>query len=97
VKPAARLGVDLLDVESYVQLQEASGMYVCLCVGVTDRVIKELARDGACPNEVSACTGAGTRCGTCISTIRDLVHETQASAEPRRRLDVVQVPAENAA
>lgn len=72
-------------------------MYVCLCVGVTDRVIKELARGGAGPEEVSSCTGAGTRCGTCVATIRELVHEVQASAEPRRRLDVVRIPAESAA
>lgn len=72
-------------------------MYVCLCVGVTDRVIKELARNGACPDEVSACTGAGTRCGTCVSTIRSIVHEAQSVPESRRRLEVVKIPAVTAA
>ena len=72
-------------------------MYVCLCMGVTDRVIKQLAREGACPDEISACTGAGTRCGTCVSTLRSIVHETQATSDGHRRLDVVQLVTETAA
>ena len=72
-------------------------MYVCLCVGVTDRVIKELARNGACPDEVSECTGAGTRCGTCVSTIESIVHEVQGAPESRRRLELVKRPAVTAA
>ena len=73
------------------------GMYVCLCMGVTDRVIKELAREGACHDEISACTGAGTRCGTCVSSIRAIVHETQTTSDGHRRLDVVQLVTETAA
>ena len=72
-------------------------MYVCLCVGVTDRVIKELARNGACPDEVSECTGAGTRCGTCVSTIQSIVHEVQSAPESRRRLELVKRSAVTAA
>lgn len=72
-------------------------MYVCLCMGVTDRVIKELAREGACPDEIAACTGAGSRCGTCVSTLRAIVHETQTASDGHRRLDVVQLVADTAA
>jgi bacterioferritin-associated ferredoxin len=60
-------------------------------------VIKELARKGACPEEVSKCTGAGTRCGTCVSTIQAIVHEVQGTPESRRRLEVLHNPAVTAA
>jgi bacterioferritin-associated ferredoxin len=73
-----------------INKKRQAGMYVCLCMGVTDRVIKDLAREGACPDEVSACTGAGTRCGTCVSTIRTIVHEAQSTTDSHRRLDVLQ-------
>ena len=86
-----------LKLKAMFNFKRQAGMYVCLCVGVTDRVIKELARNGACPDEVSACTGAGTRCGTCVSTIKSIVHEAQSGTEPRRRLDVVKIPAVTAA
>ena len=70
--------------------RQPGAMYVCLCMGVTERDVIELAREGASAEEVSACSGAGTRCGTCVSTVRDLVHETQACPESRRRLEVIQ-------
>lgn len=86
-----------LKLKAMFNTKRQAGMYVCLCVGVTDRVIKELARNGACPDEVSACTGAGTRCGTCISTIKSIVQEAQSAPESRRRLDMVKLPAVTAA
>jgi bacterioferritin-associated ferredoxin len=68
-------------------------MYVCLCVGVTERDIKELVREGACSVEdVAACTGAGTRCGTCRSSIAAMVADEGAPPETgRRRLAVVRI------
>jgi bacterioferritin-associated ferredoxin len=78
-------------------IKRQAGMYVCLCVGVTDRVIQELARKGACPEEVSECTGAGTRCGTCVSTVRAIVQEVQGTPDSRRRLEVLPNPAVTAA
>ena len=86
-----------LKLKAMFNFKRQAGMYVCLCVGVTDRVIKELARNGACPDEVSACTGAGTRCGTCVSTIESIVHEAQGVPESRRRLELVKIPAVTAA
>jgi bacterioferritin-associated ferredoxin len=51
-------------------------MYVCLCMGVSDREIRRAIRDGACSTpEVMACTGAGTRCGSCRPSIVELVKE----------------------
>jgi bacterioferritin-associated ferredoxin len=50
-------------------------MYVCLCMGVTDREVKEAIREGACSvPEVMRCTAAGTRCGSCQPTINVLLH-----------------------
>ncbi len=86
-----------LKLKAMFNFKRQAGMYVCLCVGVTDRVIKELARNGACPDEVSECTGAGTRCGTCVSTIQSIVHEVQSAPESRRRLELVKRSAVTAA
>lgn len=72
-------------------------MYVCLCMGVTDRTIEALAREGACAEEISACTGAGTRCGTCVSTLRAIVHDVQGDTESHRRLELIQPRAVTAA
>jgi bacterioferritin-associated ferredoxin len=45
-------------------------MYVCLCTGVTDREINETIAEGATSvEEVAYCTGAGTRCGSCVPDI----------------------------
>ncbi|MGK3965728.1 (2Fe-2S)-binding protein [Sorangium sp. So ce136] len=60
-------------------------MYVCLCMGVCDREIREAMNEGACSvSEVMECTGAGTRCGSCRPTIAKLVGEGEAAAPPRR-------------
>lgn len=71
-------------------------MYVCLCVGVSDRQIQETIREGACTvEEVMYCTGAGTQCGSCVPTIEEMVAEAvpeDAEAKScRRRLQVVPV------
>ena len=71
-------------------------MYVCLCVGVSDREIQRSIREGACTvEEVMYCTGAGTRCGSCVPTIDALVAEEvgedAAAKSYRRRLEVVRV------
>jgi bacterioferritin-associated ferredoxin len=45
-------------------------MYVCLCTGVTDREIQETIAEGASSvEEVAYCTGAGSRCGSCVPHI----------------------------
>lgn len=69
-------------------------MYVCLCTGVTDKQIRETLSEGACSVEdVMYCTGAGTGCGSCVSSIEELVREHEGDGEEakssRRRLVVV--------
>jgi bacterioferritin-associated ferredoxin len=69
-------------------------MYVCLCLGVSDRDVRRAVEGGACTAaEVSACTGAGTKCGSCRSTVAALVAAHGAPEPPppsRRVLDVFQ-------
>jgi bacterioferritin-associated ferredoxin len=71
-------------------------MYVCLCLGVSDRKIREVVGNGACSvAEVMACTGAGTRCGSCRSTIAELVSDegppSSEAAPSVRRLPLMRV------
>jgi bacterioferritin-associated ferredoxin len=46
-------------------------MYVCLCHGVTEKHLESLISNGchALP-EIQKCTGAGSDCGFCISSIK---------------------------
>lgn len=53
-------------------------MYVCLCKGVSDRDIKQLVSKGACSvEEIMRCSGAGTKCGTCVDEIAEMIGESQ--------------------
>lgn len=68
-------------------------MYVCLCQGVTDRDIDQAIDEGASTvEEIAYCTRAGTRCGSCIPTIRAMLDEAQearGACSNRRYLKVV--------
>jgi bacterioferritin-associated ferredoxin len=61
-------------------------MYVCCCVGVTDRTIRESIREGAVTLEdVVACTGAGSSCGACRAEIACMVREHAPPQDDGRR------------
>lgn len=70
-----------------------SRMYVCLCRAVTDRQVRNAVRSGACSvADVMECTRAGTCCGSCHSTIEDILDEERepvAAADERRSLPVL--------
>jgi len=73
----------ITDIESRSQnqLQEQQVVIVCLCYGVSDRQICQLADEGACTvDQVTARCGAGGDCGSCRETIADLVAEAQEAA-----------------
>jgi bacterioferritin-associated ferredoxin len=56
-------------------------MFVCCCIGVTDRTIREAIAAGAQTTEaVSACTRAGTRCGSCRPEIEEMLAEARQLA-----------------
>ena len=55
-------------------------MYVCLCNGVTDREIREVAAAG-CRTlpELTMRTGCGASCGSCLSMAQDILDEVHAA------------------
>ena len=49
-------------------------MFVCICRAVSTETIVECIRAGATSVEdVMALTGAGTRCGSCVERIEELL------------------------
>jgi len=61
-------------------------MFVCLCKGVTDRTIRaEVARGACSAEEIAACTGAGTKCGSCRDEVAAIVEQELLAAQTGRR------------
>ncbi|PQA50866.1 (2Fe-2S)-binding protein [Amnimonas aquatica] len=55
-------------------------MYVCLCHGVTDRAIRQAARDGVSSfEELQQRTGVSTCCGACREYAEDTWQEALSS------------------
>jgi bacterioferritin-associated ferredoxin len=49
-------------------------MYVCCCTGVTDTTIRAAIEAGATSiEEITRCTRAGSRCGSCRPEIADML------------------------
>jgi bacterioferritin-associated ferredoxin len=64
---------------------------VCHCNGVSDRAIRKAVRRGAVtPREVASACGAGSCCGGCGPTIRQIIHKELAAE--RDSLPVVPAP-----
>lgn len=60
-------------------------MFVCLCKAVRDHTIEDAVRQGARTLEaVSAASGAGSVCGTCLPLVEEIVREALASLDERR-------------
>jgi len=58
-------------------------MYVCICMAVTEKDIRDIMSQGGCTAvEVMTRTGAGSRCGTCRPTVVAMVEGS--SGEPPR-------------
>lgn len=58
-------------------------MFVCCCLGITDRQIHAEIDAGARSVEaISACTGAGSRCGTCRMEIAAMISARRAASSP---------------
>lgn len=70
-------------------------MFVCSCRGVTDHQIVKAIGEGAHSVEaISACTRAGTGCGSCLEEIAELLQKhapgvAVAATEAKRHLCVV--------
>ena len=54
-------------------------MYVCICNGVSDRVIRDAAEAG-CTSvaEMTMRTGAGSCCGSCLGLVGEIIQEVRA-------------------
>lgn len=51
-------------------------MYVCVCKGVSDRTVLATIRAGArTVNDVGKRCGAGTDCGACRGSIREMLED----------------------
>ncbi len=56
-------------------------MMVCHCRGVNDRRIRaEIARGAVTAEQIAVRCGAGSRCGGCIDTVRDLLVQVRPAA-----------------
>lgn len=55
-------------------------MFVCICNGVTDRDIIEVASEGCRTiNELTHRTGAGADCGGCLDMAEAILQQARAS------------------
>ena len=58
-------------------------MYVCICHGVTERAVRQAAREGCRDlDELTMRTGCGATCGTCRDLASAILAESQPSAPP---------------
>jgi bacterioferritin-associated ferredoxin len=63
-------------------------MYVCLCMGITDRDVQEVIGRGArTAREILRQCGPGRPCGGCSPTLRHLLRQTYPDV--RREMDDV--------
>lgn len=54
-------------------------MYVCVCFGITDHEIREVAEAGCTSTaELTMRTGAGANCGTCLELAAQLIDDVHA-------------------
>ncbi len=62
-------------------------MIVCVCFNVSDRVVRERAREGVSLAEVLEETGAGSACGTCQLAIARIHAGERDVAAPCKRVE----------
>ena len=58
-------------------------MIVCLCMGISDRKVKEMAREGQTLKEIVKSCEASTCCGACAVDLRDLVRSETEKPRPQ--------------
>jgi bacterioferritin-associated ferredoxin len=52
-----------------------SGMYVCLCNGLTDRQVRGAAKAGCSASGVHRSLGVRPKCGKCLPMMREIVRD----------------------
>ena len=54
-------------------------MYICICNAVTEKAVRECARNGACSvEELSFELGVGSGCGRCRECASELLRDVHA-------------------
>mgnify|MGYP001317277382 CR=1 FL=1 len=57
-------------------------MFVCVCNGITERQVREAIDQGACSlQDLTACLGVASGCGTCAEFTVRLLDQTRESTE----------------
>jgi bacterioferritin-associated ferredoxin len=57
-------------------------MYVCMCHGVTSQMVADAVAEGAdTTKKVANATGAGSTCGRCKATVRQIIAAVKAGDE----------------
>ncbi len=52
-------------------------MYICICKGVTDSVIREAVCQGACRmRDLKKCLGVSEQCGKCACDVKEVLEQT---------------------
>ena len=55
-------------------------MYICICKGVTDSVIREAVCQGACRmRDLKMCLGVSEQCGKCACDVKQVLEQTLSS------------------
>lgn len=62
-------------------------MIICLCEGISDRLVERAAQDGATTvKEIGRACGAGAGCGMCHRSIREIICRHNALAQSNARV-----------
>ena len=70
------------------QIWEGHAVILCLCKGVSDRKVIEMARNGQTLKEIVETCEASTCCGACAIDLRELVkQEHQGPIHPSQRIN----------
>ncbi|WAR43912.1 (2Fe-2S)-binding protein [Methylomonas rapida] len=60
-------------------------MYICVCKAVTDRQVAQAINQGACTRrQLMQCTGAGSVCGKCSQSIKNMLEEQVCRQQERQ-------------
>ncbi len=72
-------------------------MYICVCKGVTDTVIREAVCQGACRmRDLKKCLGVSEQCGKCACDVKEVL-EAALSDSIKVRISTKRIPLQQAA
>ena len=52
-------------------------MYICICNAVTEKAVRECARNGTCSVDLAYELGVGAGCGRCRDCAREVLREAR--------------------